>query len=148
MVVARNDEDDSTILISLLVIVSDDKGLCDLGEFRAIIDDLDESASQRVYGLVYSKIAPSETGAMNQCMSAESVQELILLSEKVAIDAFSDELSTFCSGDEAQPGHIVICVDDRGQMLVRVDDASLLVDCVLLDKSWVALESANLLKAG
>ncbi len=59
-----------------------------------------------------------------------------------------DELSSFGGNDESQPCHVVVCVNDRSEMLIGVDDTGLLIDCMLCDKCRVAFEASNLEKGG
>ena len=44
----------------------------------------------------------------------------------------------------AQPVHVVIVVDDGGQMAIRIDDACLLINSVLLYEVGVTLEARYL----
>ena len=60
MVIPGDDEDDSTIVISLLVVMRDDQSLRHNWEPCSVVDDADEGAAERVNGLVGCKLEPAE----------------------------------------------------------------------------------------
>lgn len=143
VIVTGNDEDD-VLVFSAGVVVGDSEGFGDFGEGFAIVDNSDKSATKRVDRVVAGEFKASEASRVDDGIGTVLGEELLLLVEEITSDSTRLHDCTLADQNESEPVHVSVRINDWGQVLIGVNDTSLLVDLVFAYNVGIASDTFDL----
>ena len=143
-VVVARDNENNIFVLAAGVIVSDSESFGDFGESGAIVDNSDESATERIDGSVASKLKAGKASGIDDSICAVLGEELFLLVKKVSADLASLHDRALADQGKPEPVHVGIGIDDRSQVLIRVDNTRLLVDFVFPNNVGISPDTFDL----
>ncbi len=138
---ARHDEHEAPL--SALSVVGDAMGLGDPWDRGPIVPDTDQRTAQRIHRVVRELPGPQASAIDDRIDSKLPGQLLLLPGERAGDPGFQDAAAR-TSGLAEQPRHVLIGVDHRREMRIRVLQTQLGIDAILRDQRGVMPEPVNL----